>query len=85
MKTLSEDTHPAAEKVQIELLREATPAKRFAIARSLTERVISLSRRAIRDSHPGISEREANLVFVGLNYGEDMANRLRAYLAARIR
>jgi hypothetical protein len=85
MKTLSEDTHPAAEKIQIDLLRKATPAKRFAIARALSEKVITLSRKAIRESHPGISEMEANLVFVELNYGQDVANRLRAYLAARIR
>jgi hypothetical protein len=83
MKTLSEDTHPAAEKVQIDLLRKATPARRFAIARALTERVITLSRRAIRALHPGASEEEVNLVFVELNYGKELADSLRAYLAVR--
>lgn len=35
MKTQSPDTSPEAERIQIELLRNATGAQRFALVRSL--------------------------------------------------
>ncbi len=81
MITQSSDTQPAAEKVQIELLRRAGVARRFALAASLTETAIGLCRRSLRRRHPGASEAEIALLFVSLNYGDDLAHRLREYLA----
>ena len=71
-----DDTHPAARARQIELLRAAGPARRFAVARSLTRTVGSLSRRALRRRHPGATEAELNRMFVELHYGADLARRL---------
>ncbi len=83
MRTQSRDTHPEVERVQIELLRKAGVARRFSLARSLSQTVIQLSRRAIRESHPDASEEELALIFVELNYGKELAERLRADLARR--
>ena len=83
MKTQSEDTHPEAERVQIELLRKATPAQRAQLALSLSETTIKLARRAIRRANPGASEEEVGLIFVEVHYGKELADRVRAYLERR--
>ena len=81
MKTQSIDTHPAAEAVQIDLLRKAGVAKRFALAASLTRTTIELSRRALRLRHPKANEEEIALRFVSLNYGDDLALQLKEHLS----
>jgi hypothetical protein len=74
------DTHPEAERVQVELLRQASVSKRLSLALSLSETAMSLSRRAIRRARPGISEREVGLTFVELHYGRELAQRVREYV-----
>jgi hypothetical protein len=83
MRTQSRDTHPEVERVQIELLRKAGVARRFSLARSLSQTVIQLSLRAIRETHPDASEGELALIFVELNYGKELAKRLQADFARR--
>jgi hypothetical protein len=77
------DTHPEAEKVQIDLLRKATTSDRFALMCSLTATAISLSRRAIARANPALSPREVDLRFVELHYGKELASRVRRYLERR--
>lgn len=73
------DTEEAA-RVQIDLLRRAGAVKRAALALALSHTTISLSRRALRQRMAGASEREVLLRWVELNYGEDLARRVRARL-----
>lgn len=77
----SPDTKPEAARVQVELLRRATPAQRFRLTRSLSQTAIELARRALRRRMPGASEMEVNLAFVTLWYGKDLAEKVRQYLA----
>lgn len=77
MRTQSPDTSPEAERVQIELLRKAGEAYRFALARSMSNTVIQLSRRAIKERFPEMNEEEVGLYFVELNYGKELADRMR--------
>jgi hypothetical protein len=77
------DTHPEALAHQVELLRNATVAQRFAATRSLTRTVTSLSRRALRRRMPGASDEEIGLAFVALHYGEGLARMVRACLDER--
>lgn len=72
------DTSPTAERMQIELLRKATPAQRFARARSLSQSVIELSRRAMLRKVG--DERQAVLMFVAASYGPELAEKLKVYL-----
>ena len=72
-----------ADRKQLELLRAAGPARRFARARSLSGSVIALSRQAIRARHAGLTERDVLLRFAELHYGGDLAERVRAYLLRR--
>lgn len=74
------DTHPDAERVQIELLRHATAAEKIAQCRALTAMAIALSRRAIARANPGLSTEEVESLWVELHYGRDIADRLRRHL-----
>jgi hypothetical protein len=49
--------------------------------RSLSESTIRLSRRAVARAHPELSEEEALLLWVELNYGADLAAGVRERLA----
>jgi hypothetical protein len=77
------DTSPEAERVQIELIRKASSAKRFGLARSLSQSFIQASRQTIRRLHPELSQEELDLLFVELHYGKDLADRVRADLKRR--
>jgi len=83
MRARSADTHPDAERFQIELLRRAPVARRMRLALSLSRSVITLARRAIRRTMPEATEQEVALRFVELHYGRDLADGLRRHLAAR--
>jgi hypothetical protein len=77
------DTSPEAERVQIELLRKASPAKRFGLTRSLSQSLIQASRQTIKRLHPELSQEELDLLYIELYYGKDLANRVRADLERR--
>ena len=83
MDFLPTDTDPAAEKVQVDLLRRAGLKRRFALARSLSRTAMGLSRRAIRRANPEASDQEKLLAFVSLHYGEEIAQAVRRYLEGR--
>lgn len=76
MKPLARDTDPDAEAVQIELLRRAGPARRFALARSLSRTTMALARRALRRAHPRATDEEIAVRFVAIHYGEELARAL---------
>lgn len=78
--TRSEDTDPEADRVQIALLRSATPARRAGLALSLTATVIGLSRLALARQDPAATDEEIGVRFVELNYGRELATGLAAFL-----
>ena len=82
-RTSSPDTRPAAESVQLRLLRECSPGRRAALAFSLSSWMIRASRRAVAKRHPELDEADVALLWVELHYGAHLASRLRAYLAER--
>ena len=77
------DTTPEAEEILVGLMRRATVAEKIARVRSLSATVIQLSRRAIARAHPHWTPLEVQLKFVELHYGQDLADRVRAYLKER--
>ena len=77
------DTHPEAEKVQIELARAMTAAQKMTLMRSLTATAVRLSRRAIARANPEFSPQEVDLKWVELHYGKQLASELREYLERR--
>jgi hypothetical protein len=77
------DTHPAAARVQLDLLRRAGPIRRAALGAEMTTAAVAASRYAIQRLHPDWSELEVKLEWARVHYGEELASRVRAYLAAR--
>ena len=77
------DTDPEAARVQLELLRRASPAKRLSLALSLSRTVLGLSRRGLARRMPHASEEEVGLQFVELHYGRELAQAVRETLARR--
>ena len=75
------DTDPVVEEVRYSLLRQASVAKRVALARALSQRVIQLARRAIRRAHPDLSDIEVAVLFVRQHYGAELADGLQRRLA----
>ena len=78
-----DDTAPEARRVQMELLRRASPAKRLRLTLSLSRTVMALSRAGLARRLPGASSREVGLRFVALHYGEALAEDVRRDLDAR--
>src|SRR5579884_1042785 len=81
MKTQSRDTTPEAERVHLELLRAASPARRFALAESLARMVLQASRAGLRRRHPSASSHEIALRAAANNYGRTLGEAIRARLA----
>jgi hypothetical protein len=79
----SADTDSAAERVQVELLRQATVARRATLARSLSRTVLQLTRRAIQERNPSASAEEIGVRFVEACYGPELAQALQRDLEAR--
>ncbi|MBA2287591.1 MAG: hypothetical protein H0W02_19115 [Ktedonobacteraceae bacterium] len=85
MFTQSQDTHPEAERVQIELLSKATTERRLELGLCLSQEAMAIARHAIAEANPLASEEDQALLFVEVTYGKNLADRVRAYLAGRHR
>lgn len=68
------DTHPEAERVQIQLLRKLGPEHRVAMACALTDQTMSMSKAAIVRMHPTLSAADRELMFIDLHYGRHVAD-----------
>jgi hypothetical protein len=77
------DTDLETGRVQLDLLRRATPARRIRLALSLSRTVMSLSRGGLARRLPDASAEDLGLRFVALHYGAGLAADLRADLASR--
>jgi hypothetical protein len=80
MATGISDTHPEAERVHTELLRQAGTARRLALALSLSHTVIDLSRKAIAEANPALDQRGQRKLFLEVCYGRELAERVIAYM-----
>jgi hypothetical protein len=85
VRAQSKDTDLQAEMTQVDLPRNATPARRASIALSLSETAIGLARRAIRLQNADFSERDLLLRFVAIHYGPELAESVDRELRRRSR
>jgi hypothetical protein len=83
MRTQSRDTHPEVERVQVELLRKAGVARRLELGLALSQKALELALGGIRRANPNASEEEIRLIFIEVNYGKELASRVRAYIDLR--
>jgi hypothetical protein len=73
----------APDDAELARLRALGPDGRAAEALRLSTEAIRASRRAIAEAHPHLDERGVLLRWAELHYGQELADRVRAYLAAR--
>ncbi len=79
MPAFPSDTHPEVAELQIGMLCKATVAQRIRMMRSLAKMAVRNSKRAIERARPEMTSRERDLFFIELNYGRELADRVRAY------
>jgi len=80
MKSKLSDTDSASRQVLTDLFRQATPAEKFARVCSFSQSIMPLARQGIGKANPGLSKKEAGLLFVKRHYGPELAAQLSAYL-----
>ena len=75
MRTLSPDTHPDAERVQLQLLREMSPWRKLELVEGMTRTVYALLLVGLRERHPSATEEELRLRLAALVLGRELATR----------
>lgn len=75
------DTSPEADAVITQLTLQQEPSKRLARAVAASNRVARQCKAAILRTNPEISSQEVNLRFIELNYGRELADNVRNFLA----
>ena len=73
MRTLALDTTPAAERVLIELLRGATPARKMAMVLSANHTARCLAMTGLRERHPSDSPEQLRRRLADLWLGPELA------------
>lgn len=81
MQTGLSDTDQDVVRLQTELLRQATPARRLEMALSLSAALIDIAYAGIRRRRAGISDVDAGLQFVEIQYGRELAQAVRARMS----
>ena len=73
MRTLAEDTHPEAERVLIELLRSASPARKMAMVLSANRTARALTMAGLRERYPAESPARLKRRFADVWLGPELA------------
>lgn len=74
---------PILERVHLEMIRAAPAARRLSLAFSLSRTTMALALESVVRGIPGADPGEARLRYVGLVYGTELAEEVRAALASR--
>jgi hypothetical protein len=75
MQTLSSDTHPDAEEVQLELLRQMPSWRKLELVEGMTRTVYALVLAGLRQRHPQATREELRLKLATLVLGPSLAAR----------
>jgi len=73
MRTLAEDTHPESERLLIELLRGASPARKMGMLLSANRTARTLARTGLRERHPQDSPARLRRRLADLWLGPELA------------
>jgi hypothetical protein len=79
MSTLSADTHPKIEQIQIELLRHASPARKFEMVTQMNNTVRGFMFAGLERRNPNATPEELRHLFANLLLGEELARKVYAY------
>lgn len=76
MTTLSSDTHPKMEALQIQLWRQASPTRKMHMLAQLNASANTLALMGLRSRFPNANEAELRRRLAGLLLGEDLARKV---------
>jgi hypothetical protein len=83
MRTQSVDTHPDAERIMIELIRNSPMSKRFRLVQSLTQSAFWSTMHAWQERHREASEQEAALHVLSCSHEPGLIQHVQAALKMR--
>lgn len=81
MTTLSMDTHPKIEKIQIELLRSVSPARKLRMVSEMNHTVHVFMQAGLKQRNPNASPEVLRRMLAELLLGEVLARKVYAYHA----
>ncbi len=76
MSTLSSDTHPEIEALQIELWRKASPTRKMQMLAQMNAFARELAMAGLRSRYPHATEAELRYRLAVLLYGEELARKI---------
>ena len=76
MSTLSSDTHPKMEALQIQFWRQASPTRKMHMLAQLNASARTLALTGLRARYPQASEAELRRRLAGLLWGEELARKV---------
>jgi hypothetical protein len=76
MTTLSPDTHPEIERIQLELLRQMPTWRKLELVGDMTEAVRTLALAGLRQRHPGDTPEQRRRRLADLLLGPELAERV---------
>ena len=82
MVTLSADTDPRIEKIQIEMLRQVTPARKMRMVTEMNHTVRMFMAAGLKKRNPEASPETLRRMFAELLLGDEMAQKVLNYHAS---
>ena len=79
MTTLSADTDPRIEKIQIELLRQVPPERKFQMVSQMNHTVRVFMIAGLKQRNPTASPEVLKKLLANLLFGEELARKVIAY------
>lgn len=76
MSSLSSDTHPKMEALQIQLWRQASPTRKMQALAQLNASARMLAMMGLRSRFPNASEAELRFKLAGLLLGDELASKV---------
>ena len=77
---MNSDTDPFISKIQLDIMRKASPEKKLAVMRSLSSTVMGLAKGALERANPHLDNQGRTVLFVKHHYGEALAIKLQGHL-----
>lgn len=76
MSTLSSDTHPKMEALQIQVIRRMSASKKMGIVNGLNETVKTLAVTGIKQRNPNATPEQVQRMLAALMLGEELAQKV---------
>ena len=77
------DTSQKTNDVYLKLLREKNISQKIKYVSSISSFIINLSKKTIKNSNPGFNKQDVDLLFVKINYGNNIYEKLKKHFSIK--